>query len=58
MQAGISLLHLNDLQMKATYTELWRERLIVSLIAKDMGELRTISFAKSALKEWQMHMSK
>ena len=32
MQAGISMLHLNDLQLKLTFTEAWREKMLTHLL--------------------------
>ena len=40
MQTGLSLLHLNDVQMKYRFIESWRERLVLRLLEKDLDQYR------------------
>ena len=58
MQTGVSMLHLNDLQAKYRFIDMWRQKLVNKLLEKDFEAYRGFQAGRQALKEWHQHIQK
>lgn len=56
MQSGVSMLQLNDIQVKYRFLDLWRNKLVNRLLEKDLDAYRGIQAGKQALRDWHVHI--
>ena len=58
MQSGVSMIHLNDIQVKYRFMDLWRNKLVNRLLEKDLDAYRCIQAGRKALRDWHIHIRK
>ena len=56
MQSGVSMLNLNDIQVKYRFMDLWRNKLVNRLLEKDLDAYRGIQAGRQALRDWHVHI--
>lgn len=50
------MLHLNEIQVKYRFLDLWRNKLAGRLLEKDLDDYHCIQAGKQALRDWHLHI--
>ena len=58
MQTGVSMLHLNDIQAKYRFIDLWKQKLASKLLERDFESYRGFQAGRAALREWRAHLQR